>query len=135
MASSAGDEQHRELDAAPRRQWLVAGVGGARDVRDRPGEFGDRSGAAKADVFARLQAVIGECDTVLSRLTPDDLVAPRRIQGFDVTVTSAVFHVVPHFRGHVQEIIHMTRAQLGDRYRFNFVPTTPEQISAGGRSA
>jgi hypothetical protein len=32
----------------------------------------------------------------------------------------------------VQEIIHMTRVQLGEKYQFDFVPQTPEQISAGG---
>jgi hypothetical protein len=117
------------------RQWIVAGVGGAPDVRNRPGEFADRSGTPKADVFAKLRGVIAECDAVLARLGPDDLVASRRIQGYDVTVTSAIFHVIPHFRGHVQEIIHMTRVQLGERYKFDFVPKTAEQISAGGRSA
>jgi hypothetical protein len=117
------------------RQWVVSGVGGAPDMRDRPGEFADRSGTPKAGVFAKLQDVIRECDAVLSRLGPDDLVAQRRIQGYELTVTRALFHVIPHFRGHVQEIIHMTRVQLGDRYQFDFVPQTPEQISAGGRSA
>jgi hypothetical protein len=117
------------------RQWIVAGVGRAPDMRDRPGEFADRSGASKSELLAKLQGVIRECDAVLARLGPDDLLAPRRIQGYDVTVAGAIFHVIPHFRGHVQEIIHMTRAQLGDRYQFEFVPKTPEQISAGGRSA
>jgi hypothetical protein len=117
------------------RQWIVSGVGGAADVRNRPGEFADRSGASKSEVFAKLQGVVRECDSVLARLGADDLVAPRRIQGYDVTVTRAILHVIPHFRGHVQEIIHMTRAQLGERYRFDFVPQTAEQISAGGRSA
>lgn len=117
------------------RQWIVSGVGGAADVRDRPGEFADRSGASKVEVFAKLRGVIGECDAVLARLGPDDLVAQRRIQGYELTVTRAIFHVIPHFRGHVQEIIHMTRVQLAELYQFNFVPQTPEQISAGGRSA
>jgi hypothetical protein len=112
------------------RQWLVSGVGGARDVRDRPSEFSDRSGQPKADVLAKLKDVLRDCDAVLALLTPDELLASRRIQGFDVTVVKAIFDVVPHFRGHVQEIIHMTRAQLGDRYRFKFVPQGPEQTSA-----
>src|SRR5688500_18064037 len=97
------------------RQWIVAGVGGAiRDERDRPAEFGDRSGRPKAEVLAVLRDVVRQCDETLARLTPDELVAPRRIQGFDVTVTAAIFDTIPHFRGHVQEIIHMTRAQLGE---------------------
>ncbi len=39
----------------------------------------------------------------------------------------AVFDSVPHFRGHTQEIVHMTRLQLGDAYKFAWAPTTPEQ--------
>jgi hypothetical protein len=34
---------------------------------------------------------------------------------------------VPHFRGHTQEIIHMTRCLLGDAYKFAWTPSTPEQ--------
>jgi hypothetical protein len=112
------------------RQWIVAGIGGSPDVRNRPGEFSERSSLPKSQVLAKLQEVIRDCDAVLARLTPDDLIAPRRIQGFDVTVTEAIFDAIPHFRGHMQEIIHMTREQLGDRYQFKFVPQGPEQTSA-----
>lgn len=44
----------------------------------------------------------------------------------------AITETIPHFRGHAQEIIHMTRVQLGDKYRFDFVPKGKEQESAGG---
>jgi hypothetical protein len=50
-----------------------------------------------------------------------------RIQGFDVSGVAAVFDSVPHFRGHMQEIVHMTRLHLGDAYKFAWTPTTPEQ--------
>jgi hypothetical protein len=115
------------------RQWIVSGVGGAPDVRDRPVEFADRSGAPKSEVVAKLESVVRDCDAVFARLGPDDLAAPRRIQGFDATVTSAILDVISHLQGHVQEIIHMTREQLGDGYRFDFVPKGAEQTSAGGR--
>lgn len=112
------------------RQWIVAGVGGAADVRDRPGEFSDRSGVSKSEVLAKLAKVIGDCDAILAKLGPDDLLSPKRIQGFDVKVTDAIFLVIPHFRGHVQEIIHMTRVQVGEAYQFDYVPKGAEQVSA-----
>jgi hypothetical protein len=37
---------------------------------------------------------------------------------------------VPHFRGHTQEIVLMTRLQLGDAYRFLWVPKSKEQGAA-----
>ena len=69
-------------------------------------------------------------DDVLASLDAQKLMTQRRIQGWDVTGIDAIFKAVPHFRGHVQEIIHMTREQLGEKYQFDFVPQTPEQISA-----
>jgi len=114
------------------RQWIISGVGGAKDVRDRPLEFSDRSNRAKSEVLGLLKATVREAEEILSRLTAEELVAGRRIQGFDTMVLHAVVNTVSHFRGHVQEIIHMTREQLGEKYRFDFVPKGKEQESGGG---
>ena len=114
------------------RQWIVSGVGGAADVRDRPREFADRSSRPKAEVLETLRGAVRDADAVLARLTAEQLAQPRRIQGFDVNVLAAVFDTVAHFRGHTQEIIHITRAAAGDRYQFWFVPQGPEQTSSRG---
>ena len=111
------------------RQWIISGVGGAKDVRNRPGEFADQSRRPKNELLATLESTVEEADAALSKLTATQLIAPKRIQGFDTTVMGAIFSCVPHFRGHVQEIIHMTREQLGEKYRFDFVPQGPEQES------
>src|SRR5438445_557021 len=39
------------------RQWLVAGVGGQPDVRDRPAEFSERGPFPKVELILRLDAV------------------------------------------------------------------------------
>jgi uncharacterized damage-inducible protein DinB len=114
------------------RQWILAGIGGAKDVRNRPAEFADHSHRPKADVLAKLKSVVNEADTVLARLDEQQLLSARRIQGYDNTVLSAAFDTIAHFRGHVQEIIHITRQQLGENYKFDFVPQDPEQQSAAG---
>ncbi|HWE36965.1 MAG TPA: DUF1572 family protein [Isosphaeraceae bacterium] len=109
------------------RQWVVAGVGGATDTRDRPAEFAERGPIAKGELLRRLHAAVAEADAALAVLDPARLTEPRRIQGFDETALSATWHSLSHLTGHVQEIVLMTRLQLGDRYRFAFVPSTPEQ--------
>ncbi|MGD0465025.1 MAG: DUF1572 family protein [Tepidisphaeraceae bacterium] len=114
------------------RQWIVAGVGGESDIRNRPMEFADRSNRPKGEILGILADVVSEADKTLSRLTPDQLLSRRRIQGYDTTVLAAVTDTICHFRGHVQEIIHMTRIQLSEKYRFDFVPKGKEQESAGG---
>ena len=42
------------------RQWIVAGVGGHPDRRDRPAEFAARESATAAELLARLDAVLDE---------------------------------------------------------------------------
>jgi hypothetical protein len=109
------------------RQWVVAGVTGAPDARDRPGEFAERGAIPKAELLRRLEAVAAEADAVLAGVTAAQLLEPRRIQGFDETVLSALFDSLSHLSGHTQEIVYITRLQLGDAYRFAWAPTTPEQ--------
>src|SRR5262249_2118109 len=101
--------------------------GGAIDLRDRPAEFAERDPILKADLLHKLEMVVGEAKEVLGKMTARQLLKVRRIQGFDVTGLAAIFDSVPHFRGHTQEIIHMTRLQLGDAYQFAWKPATPEQ--------
>ncbi len=109
------------------RQWIVAGLGGAADGRDRPAEFSERGPIPRDELLRQLQAVVDEAKAVLTRQTARQLLEARRIQGFDVTGLAAIFDSVPHFRGHTQEIVGMTRLQLGDAYRFAWAPSTPEQ--------
>jgi len=116
------------------RQWIAHGVGGAPDVRNRPMEFDDRSGRPRAELLETLLAAVRAADEVIGGLTAQRLVQPRRIQGFDANMLAAVLSSVAHFRGHTQEIIHITRARLGDAYRFDFVPQGLEQVAAGGEN-
>jgi hypothetical protein len=109
------------------RQWVVAGLGGASDVRNRPAEFAERGPIPKEALLHSLEVVVEEAMQVLARVDARQLAESRRIQGFDVTGAAAIFDSVPHFRGHTQEIVHMTRLQLGDAYKFAWTPTTPVQ--------
>lgn len=110
------------------RQWIVSGVGGAIDTRDRPKEFSDRSGMPKAELLAQLDAIVAQASDAINGLTPAEATTQRRIQGFEgETGISAIFHSVAHFYGHTQEIVHLTRTILGDVYQFQWKPATPEQ--------
>jgi hypothetical protein len=78
-------------------------------------------------LIRRLEAVVAEADAALAALDESRLLEPRRIQGFDETVLSAIWGSLEHLSGHAQEIVYIARLQLGDRYRFAGTPTTPEQ--------
>src|ERR1700722_6512298 len=100
------------------RQWIVAGVGGGKYVRDRPAEFVDPGPTTVGAVREKLAAVLGEVDAALARLRPDEILSPRRIQGFDVTVLHALIDISSHFVGHTHQIVMLTRMRVGSAYRF-----------------
>ena len=109
------------------RQWLVAGLTGAPDVRNRPGEFGEHPCIPASRLRAGLLEAVADARAILAARSTHDWLGVRRIQGFDVTGLEAAVNSVAHFRGHTQEIIHITRSLLGDRYRFAWTPTKPEE--------
>lgn len=109
------------------RQWIVAGIGGAPDVRDRSREFSEIQVIPKDELLGRLEEVVSEASEALSKMTTAEMLRPRRIQGFEVSGLGAIFDSVPHFKGHTQEIIGLTRMQLGDNYKFDWVPKTAEE--------
>jgi hypothetical protein len=110
------------------RQWMVSGVGGADDVRDRSAEFSSRDVLPKAMLLDQLHQVVGEAKAVLARARADAMLAGRRIQGFKVTGWGAIFSCVPHFAAHTQEIVCLTRMQRGDAYGFHWRPPAVEDV-------
>lgn len=109
------------------RQWIVSGLGGVPDTRKRPEEFGERGPVPKAELLSRLEAVVKVAQDVLVRQTAEQFLAVRNIQSYSVTGLAALFDSVPHFRGHTQEIVGMTRQLLGDAYQFQWQPRTKEE--------
>jgi len=87
------------------RQWMVAGVGGETFERDRAAEFAAREGASAPGMLAMLERTVTEIDVVLSRLSPERLVERCVIQGRDITVLQAIFHVTEHFAYHLGQIV------------------------------
>ncbi|MBX9626662.1 MAG: DUF1572 domain-containing protein [Gemmataceae bacterium] len=100
------------------RYFVVHGVGGAPDVRDRPAEFAARGPTPKAELMDRLAGTVAEATAVLRAASPSELARVRFVHSADITGYLAAVRSVAHFRGHTQEIIHMTRTTLGDGYRF-----------------
>jgi len=100
------------------RQWIVSGVGGAVDVRRRSDEFGAVEGADAAALMSSLRQTVGEADAVIAALDATALGTRRKIQGRDVTVFDAVYHVIEHFSMHTGQIILLTKQFAEGGVRF-----------------
>ncbi len=95
------------------RQWIMSGIGGAPDIRDRDHEFAARGGKSCADLSGQLRATVKEAARVLSQVSPSRLTEPLRIQGYDATVLEAIYHVVEHFSQHAGQVFYATKLFTG----------------------
>lgn len=99
-------------------QLIVSGIGGAADTRQRQAEFDARGSVSKAELLAGLTAVVGRAKVAFAEAGDGVLCTPITVGKYDWTGMQAVVRCVAHFRGHTQEIIHMTRALVGEAYQF-----------------
>lgn len=91
------------------RQWIISGVGGAPDQRERDAEFAAVSGGDVETLLAQLTATCTEACAVIAALSADELAASRAIQGRDTNVFGAIYHVVEHFAGHTGQLILLAK--------------------------
>jgi len=92
--------------------WILGGVGRLPFERHRQQEFDERRRIPAAELRGRIQTVVQQADGVLAGLDADALMSRRQIQGYDVTVLEAVFHVVEHFGMHTGQIILLAKARV-----------------------
>jgi uncharacterized damage-inducible protein DinB len=102
------------------RQWIVSGVGHQPDVRERNREFAQREILPRDDLLNRLRQAVAEADEVLVEIRPSDLLKQRTIQGNEVTVLQAMYHVVEHFSMHTGQIILLTKMLSANLSFYNF---------------
>ena len=91
------------------RQWMVHGLGGAEDRRERDAEFSRTEGFDADALFAQLDEAVTEAEAVIKNLSDEALHDSHVIQGYQNTGLSAVYHVVEHFAGHTGQIIWITK--------------------------
>ena len=95
------------------RQWIIAGVGGQPDVRERDAEFAARGGVVVAELTRRLRGTVDEAVSVIESVTPTRLSQRLLIQQYDESVLEAIYHVVEHFSMHTGQIIFATKMLTG----------------------
>ena len=102
------------------RQWIVCGLGGADDQRDRAAEFAASDGPASRELFERLAATVHEACAVIESLDERALLAQHSIQGERVTGVYALTHVVEHFGWHTGQAVWIAKARAGAEHGLSF---------------
>ena len=100
------------------RQWIVCGVGSAPGARNRDAEFQQRDVIARDELVTLLRSTLSEVHTTLQSVDPSTLLEYRKIQGNDVDILEAIFHVTEHFSMHTGQIIMLTKMMTSTDLRF-----------------
>jgi uncharacterized damage-inducible protein DinB len=111
------------------RQWIISGLGGAADIRERDREFAERGPIGRDALRDELQRTIKESCAVLARLKPGDLTRRYRIQQYDVTGYQAAAQVEEHVAYHLGQIIYVTKLKRGKDLRFTRLPSASSAAS------
>ena len=110
------------------RQWIVSGVGSRPGARNRDAEFEQREVISRAELLTLLRTTLSEVETTLRTLDPALLLERRLIQGHDVDILEAIFHVTEHFSMHTGQIIMLTKMLTASDLRFyDFEGDVPTQ--------
>jgi len=109
------------------RQWIVSGVGGEPDIRDRPREFEVEVRWRKAELQGGFNGMIDQVLEICSRLSPEELPKMRVIQGLNRSVLAAIYGTITHLELHAGQISYVTRLRLGSAYEEYQPPATKEE--------
>jgi uncharacterized damage-inducible protein DinB len=104
------------------RQWIISGLGGAPDLRERDREFAERGPVPGPALREKFQQTVREASSVMSRLKPQVLTQPHRIQGYDVSGYEAAAHVIEHVAYHTGQIIYVTKLKRAKDLGFTKLP-------------
>src|SRR5438132_7255355 len=91
------------------RQWIVSGLGGAADSRDRDAKFAQRQVISREELIIKLKQTLRDADATLAKFEVDKLLDRQSIQGCDASALEAILHVVEHFSMHTGQIILITK--------------------------
>ncbi len=115
------------------RQWIISGLGGSPDRRDRQREFDERGSIPGAELLSAITMTVAEADRVLASVSPAILLEHRNIQGYDVTALQAIYAVVEHFSMHTGQIIVLTKMWKGDLAFYDLSGGSPHPTWQGGK--
>ena len=100
------------------RQWIITGIGGAQDVRERSKEFSEREHISKEELLTKMESTLQEADSVLKNCDISKLLEVKKFQVYEVTYLDAISHVVEHFSMHTGQIIYITKLRTAQDLKF-----------------
>jgi hypothetical protein len=99
-------------------QFVLSGVGGQADTREKEKEFSERKPIPKALLRNQLQEALTAADKTLAGLSESRLLDTITVQGRERRVFEVIAVVVEHFALHTGQIIYITKLKTGKDLNF-----------------
>ncbi|MCX6142216.1 MAG: DUF1572 family protein [Ignavibacteriales bacterium] len=100
------------------RQFILSGVGGVKDTRNKDMEFSERHGIPKEELILGLKQALLAADETLARLDAARLLESTTVQNRDRRIFEVIAVVVDHFALHCGQIIYITKLKTGKDLKF-----------------
>lgn len=100
------------------RQWVLVGLAGQEDRRQRALEFAPEKRPDRDQLVSALEGTIGEVVSFLATADPAVLEGERAVQGRQVTGMAALYHAVEHFSMHTGQILYIVKLRTGRNLGF-----------------
>jgi hypothetical protein len=94
-------------------QFVLAGIGGAPDSRNKDQEFAERNRLPKSVLLQQIHEALLKTDQTLAKLEPARLLTATTVQGRERPVFEILSIVVEHFALHTGQIIFITKLRTG----------------------
>ncbi len=91
------------------RQWILSGVGGMTDVRDREKEFIPASNKRKSELMDEMETLKKDLLDFFDNENQIIFTQKIEVQNFNLTVFSAFIHVIEHYSYHTGQITTLTK--------------------------
>lgn len=95
-------------------QYAIAGLTGTDDQREREEEFNTRGGYGKTELLQMLCDTVAQAKQSIRQCPLEELLRLRQVQGFGLSGTGIILHVVEHLSYHTGQIAFWTKL-LKDR--------------------
>ncbi|MGB5316076.1 MAG: DinB family protein [Robiginitalea sp.] len=94
-------------------QYIISGLGGAADHRDREAEFTGKDTLKRREVEADFFEVARKAKDLIQSLPETALAQRKQVQGFELSGIGIILHVVEHLSYHTGQLVYLTK-QLAD---------------------
>lgn len=91
------------------RQYIISGVGGEKDTRERDQEFDPSNIIGRKELLQKLDQTLKDANSKIEDLNESELIEPREAQGMSHSCLSIIMHVIEHFSYHVGQITYYTK--------------------------